>query len=127
MHEYNDSSLLSKIYFSKEYGRIVIFIYNFKKNNFLMFKLKYELIIHKWLKTLYNFLTLIVFFLMEISKTESAEISYSPKCGFFKLISGKNISLFNLLSLIQRKGNFIIFYQTYMINFSRNLVRISSQ
>lgn len=64
---------------------------------------------------------------MEISKTESAEISYSPKCGFFKLISGKNISLFNLLSLIQRKGNFIIFYQTYMINFSRNLVRISSQ
>lgn len=127
MHEYNDSSLLSKIYFSKEYGRIVIFIYNFKKNNFLMFKLKYELIIHKWLKALYNFLTLIVFFLMEISKTESAEISYSPKCGFFKLISGKNISLFNLLSLIQRKGNFIIFYQTYMINFSRNLVRISSQ
>lgn len=92
-----------------------------------MFKLKYELIIHKWLKTLYNFLTLIVFFLMEISKTESAEISYSPKCGFSKLISGKNISLFNLLSLIQRKGNFIIFYQTYMINFSRNLVGISSQ
>lgn len=62
MHEYNDSSLLSKIYFSKEYGRIVIFIYNFKKNHFLMFKLKYELIIHKWLKALYNFLTLIVFF-----------------------------------------------------------------
>lgn len=76
MHEYNDSSLLSKIYFSKEYGRIVIFIYNFKKNNFLMFKLKYELIIHKWLKALYNFLTLIVFFLMEISTTESAEIKF---------------------------------------------------
>lgn len=33
MYEYNNSSLIFKIYFSKEYGRIVIFIYNFKKNN----------------------------------------------------------------------------------------------
>lgn len=32
INEYN-SSLIFKIYFSKEYGRIVIFIYNFKKNN----------------------------------------------------------------------------------------------
>lgn len=30
MYEYNNSSLIFKIYFSKEYGRIVIFIYNFK-------------------------------------------------------------------------------------------------
>lgn len=33
LYEYNNSSLIFKIYFSKEYGRIVIFIYNFKKNN----------------------------------------------------------------------------------------------
>lgn len=62
MYEYNDLFFLFKIYFLKEYGCIVIFIYNFKKNNFLMFKLKYEFIIYKWFKVLYNFLILIVFF-----------------------------------------------------------------
>lgn len=37
--------------------------------------LKYESIVCKWLKALYNFLTQVVFF-MEISKTESAEIKF---------------------------------------------------
>lgn len=41
----------------------------------LIFILKYESIVCKWFKALYNFLTQVVFF-MEISKTESAEIKF---------------------------------------------------
>lgn len=80
----------------------------------LIFILKYESIVCKWLKALYNFLTQVVFF-MEISKTESAEIKFliHQNADLWNLFRAKIIFFFTYFkSLIQRKGNFIIFYQT---------------
>lgn len=60
------------------------------------------------------FLTQIVFF-MELSKTESAEIKFliHQNADLKNLFRAKIIFYFTYYkSLTQRKGNFIIFYQT---------------